>query len=207
MLAAAYVPLLRGFLLHRVGVGAVDDVLQETLLAGWTALPGYSRCAPFKAWLFAIAIRKCVDLYRVRGRRGIEVPLEEAESQLCAQKDWVTVADSNEAIRSALALLSDEQREVVEMYYYAELSLPEIARALERNLNTVKYQFYRAHTLVERALTEETIAETIEETMAVNQKSKSQYANQQMGLKIHSNKEEIGNDFKSKIKRKVTSNR
>jgi len=35
--------------------------------------------------------------------------------------------------------------ETTTLYYYAELTLPEIAEALGRNVNTVKYQFYRAH--------------------------------------------------------------
>jgi DNA-directed RNA polymerase specialized sigma24 family protein len=40
----------------------------------------------------------------------------------------------------------------LELYYYAELNLPEIAQVLNRNLNTVKYQFYRAHTQVAAAM-------------------------------------------------------
>ena len=40
------------------------------------------------------------------------------------------------------------------MYYYAELTLAEIAEALGRNVNTVKYQFYRAHTQVAEHLKE-----------------------------------------------------
>ncbi len=47
------------------------------------------------------------------------------------------------------------QREVLELYYYAELTLPEIAAALGRNLNTVKYQFYRAHALAAEGLAAE----------------------------------------------------
>lgn len=57
-----------------------------------------------------------------------------------------------ESVRAALSKLQDAQREVVELYYYAELTLPEIAEALKRNLNTVKYQFYRAHDQVAREL-------------------------------------------------------
>ena len=86
---------------------------------------------------------------------GAEVPLEEAEGHMGTQQDWDTMLDWKQSVRSVLTLLASEQREVVEMYYYAELSLPEIAVALERNLNTVKYQFYRAHTLIERALTDD----------------------------------------------------
>jgi len=50
------------------------------------------------------------------------------------------------AIPGMLAQLTDTQREVLELYYFSQLNLPEIARALNRNLNTVKYQFYRAHS-------------------------------------------------------------
>ena len=54
----------------------------------------------------------------------------------------------------ALLKLPENQREVLEMYYFAELTLPEIAGLLDRNLNTVKYQFYRAHTQVAEQLQE-----------------------------------------------------
>ena len=153
-LARDYAPLLRGFVLRRVPHEAADDILQDALLAAWTALPSYSRRARFKAWLFAIAARKCVDFYRARGRANIEVPLEQADTELSAQKDAYADVDQKQAIESALRLLPAEQREVIDLYYYAELSLPEIAQALERNLNTVKYQFYRAHTVAERELAE-----------------------------------------------------
>ena len=46
----------------------------------------------------------------------------------------------------------EAQREVLDLYYWAELTLPEIARALNRNLNTVKYQFYRGHDLVAQGM-------------------------------------------------------
>ena len=153
-LARDYTPLLRGFLLRRIPREAAEDVLQDTLLAAWTALPGYSRRSRFKAWLFAIAARKCVDFYRAKGRAGVEVPLDEADNQAGLQKDAYAAVDRAEAVQSALRLLPAEQREVIDLYYYAELSLPEVAQALGRNLNTVKYQFYRAHTVAERALSE-----------------------------------------------------
>lgn len=154
-LARNYTPLLRGFLLRRVPQETTDDILQETLLAAWISLPSYSHRARFKAWLLAIAARKCVDFYRVRGRVSVEVPLEEFENEAGMQKDAYAAVDRKQAIQSVLLLLPIEQREVIDLYYYAELSLPEVAQALERNLNTVKYQFYRAHAVVERELSEQ----------------------------------------------------
>lgn len=147
--------MLRSFLLQRVGPTVVDDLLQDTLLAAWIALPGYHRRAQFKSWLFAISVRKTIDHYRARSRANLLeiVPLDEAENQIGLQKDWFEATDLKQSIEVALERLSSEQREVVEMYYYAGLNLPEIAQTLERKLSSVKYQFYRAHALIENELT------------------------------------------------------
>lgn len=154
-LAGAYTPLLRRFLASRISVNGVDDVLQDTLLAAWTGLPKYTRRSGFKAWLFAIAVHKCTDYYRARGKSANDVPLEQADFLPTApdsRADAYAVVERQMDARAALALLPPEQREVLELYYFAELSLPETAAALNRNLNTVKYQFYRAHTQAEQHL-------------------------------------------------------
>ncbi len=52
------------------------------------------------------------------------------------QRHWVA---------GALESLSADQRQLLELYYFAELTLPEIAVALNKPVNSVKYQFYRAH--------------------------------------------------------------
>ncbi len=151
-LVRAYERQLRGFLLRRIGSCAADDVLQETWLASWVALPRYTGRSRFKAWLFAIALHKCTDYLRARGRAAAELPLEEADVRGVAQKDWYAAADTKQTVRALLVSLPVEQKEVVELYYYAELTLAEIAELLDRNLNTVKYQFYRAHTQIEQGL-------------------------------------------------------
>ena len=48
--------------------------------------------------------------------------------------------------------LPEVQREVLELYYYAELTLAEIAEVCGRHESTVKYQFYRAHAQVAQQL-------------------------------------------------------
>ena len=139
--------LLRGFLTRRAGAEAVEDVLQETWMAAWMALPNFTRQSRFKAWLFSIALHKAQDHHRARGRAPAEALSEEAEAALTAPDVYAAI-DLKHAVQAALARLPLAQREVLEMYYYADLTLPEIADALQRNQNTVKYQFYRAHALV-----------------------------------------------------------
>ncbi|HEU4753267.1 MAG TPA: RNA polymerase sigma factor [Armatimonadota bacterium] len=143
---------LRGFIARRVGTDAVDDVLQETLLAGWTGLARFDRRSGFKAWLYGIALHKCVDSMRKRGRTSVEVPLTDALAGWQSPEALYAAAELRETVRRAMDRLPPPQREVLELYYYAELTLAEIAAALGRNLNTVKYQFYRAHVVVEQGL-------------------------------------------------------
>ena len=138
---------LRGFLARRAGPEAAEDVLQETLLAAWIALPKFAGHAGFKAWLFGIALHKATDAHRAQGRAPTEPWSDVTEDALPAGRDEFADADVRHAVRDTLARLLPAQREVMELYYYAELTLPEIAESLERNLNTVKYQFYRAHAL------------------------------------------------------------
>lgn len=144
---------LRGFLSRQVGPDAAEDVFQETWIAGWEALKTYRGQARFKAWLYAIARHKCLDYQRAQKRSAAE-ELSEATDGLPFQQDAFANADRVQAVRAALAGLPKPQQEVLELYFYAELTLPEIAETLERNLNTVKYQFYRAHAQAAHALKE-----------------------------------------------------
>lgn len=138
--------VLRGFVVMRVGQDAADDVLQEIWTACWTALPGFGNRSGFKSWLYGISTNKCKDYHRGRARYGAE-SLDELE-EVASQDNAYGEIDLRESVKDALGKLPDAQKEVVELYYYAGLTLPEIARNVNRNLNTVKYQFYRAHEQV-----------------------------------------------------------
>jgi RNA polymerase sigma-70 factor (ECF subfamily) len=146
-------PLVRGFLARRLdSAEAVDDILQETWMAAWTKLPEYTHRARFKAWLFGIAVHKIGDHHRARAKSIAEQITPEIERTMATQSDPYAAVDLKDALNSILSQLPAAQREVIELYYYAGLTLPEIAETLKRNQNTVKYQFYRAHGIVESGL-------------------------------------------------------
>ena len=137
-------PELRRFVARRVRPEAVDDVLQEIWVAAWQALPGFSQRAKLRTWLYGISLHKCHDRYRAQRSEASLVPIDDLPlvDARPSVEDAVAQAD---AVSRLLGKLDETQREVVELYYYAQLTLAEIASVLDRNLNTVKYQFYRAH--------------------------------------------------------------
>ncbi len=137
---------LRCFLQTRIDEADVDDVIQEVFVAAWRALPGYDGRSQFRTWLFAIAFNKVRDHYRARMRRVSEVRVSEPESGPAEPVDFFARADLSLAVRDMLKTLSESQREVILFYYQDCLTLAEIAAVLNRNLSTVKYQFFQAHS-------------------------------------------------------------
>ncbi len=141
---------LRGFVARRVGLDAADDLTQDIWLACWQALPQYAGRSRFKAWLYGIATHKCADCLRARAQEARQQ--EEVRRAKPELPDAYRAIEIRQSVQQALQTVPDAQREVLELYYYAELTLAEIAQALNRNLNTVKYQFYRAHEQVAKEL-------------------------------------------------------
>ena len=144
---------LRRFLLRRTAPQTVDDILQETWIAAWRGLPRFGERSSFKAWLYAIAVHKCVNHHRTHSRQLQWETALEFDFAAPGSNSY-DAAEMRQAVQSILASLVPQQREVIELYYYDDLTLPEIAKVLQRNLNTVKYQFYRAHTMVTEELAE-----------------------------------------------------
>jgi RNA polymerase sigma-70 factor (ECF subfamily) len=141
-LIAVYEGELRRYVAKRIVAESVDDVLQDVWLAAWAALPTFDNRSRFKTWLYGICLHKIRDHYRSIKRSIPSVELSDNIPVAPGVVDQDLVA----AIPAMLAELTESQREVLELYYFSQLNLPEIARALNRNLNTVKYQFYRAHS-------------------------------------------------------------
>jgi RNA polymerase sigma-70 factor (ECF subfamily) len=112
-----------------------EDVLQETFLRiarklRWLSEPGY-----FRAWSFRIASR---EAFRALRAQRPNVPLENIdESRLPVDAPSLSRAELDE-LRGTVAALSPGSRAVIQLHYFEELSLDEVALALDIPLGTVK---------------------------------------------------------------------
>ncbi len=125
------------------------DVAQEAFLKAYRGLAGFKSEARFSSWLYQIAINLCRDRLRRRRTRST-VSLEELERAgpvLVARgpgaHDALVRKDLASAVRRAMAELAPEQREVLILKEYQELTFPEIAEALCLPVSTVKTRLYR----------------------------------------------------------------
>jgi RNA polymerase sigma-70 factor (ECF subfamily) len=135
---------IRKFLSRRIAKEQVDDLLQDIWLAAWTSMGEFDSRSRFRTWLYGIAINKCKTHYRSQQRRLAHLSLDDVVPD--RQTPAARMSDIEALLPSLLEMLNENHRQLLDLYYYGELTLPEMSRLLDRNLNTIKYQFYRAHT-------------------------------------------------------------
>ncbi len=109
------------------------------------------------AWLITLARSRALDRVRIESRRRERhEPLEavlEATSPDAGPDESAALAERGRLVRAALATLSPEQREVIEVAYYAGLSHTEIALHLGLPVGTVKTRIRTAMLRLRSELT------------------------------------------------------
>jgi RNA polymerase sigma-70 factor (ECF subfamily) len=126
-----------------------EDVAQEAFLRAYRSLPTYRGDGPFGAWVWRIALRLAVARARQRPEHLHAEP-QQAEGWLAgppAGSDPVAALLDEERrveVLHAIGSLPPEQRRVIAMRFYGDLSLDEISSGTGAPLGTVKSRLHRA---------------------------------------------------------------
>lgn len=139
-------------------VDEADDLTSEVFLAAFRALsPGTESFAQFKGLVFRIAHRRYVDWVRRSVRRRGSVPYEPALDERCAASAEECVAEllGRERALALLELLTPDQREVITLRVFGDLSLQQTAEVLGRDVGTVKSLQHRGLARLRRQVDEE----------------------------------------------------
>lgn len=144
-----YAPRLLRFLLLRVREPAdAEDLLQKVFLKVIEALPAFEdRGLPFGAWLFRIARNSAIDFERGRRAAGIAATLDAVADRASEQPGPDEIAERSLAaarVREALALLTEEQRDVVVYRFLGGLTPAEIGALMGKREGTVRALQFRA---------------------------------------------------------------
>jgi RNA polymerase sigma-70 factor (ECF subfamily) len=130
-----------------------EDLTQLVFVKVLEALPRYeSRGVPFGGWLFRLARNAVIDFIRTRHDYSeLDSLAEQANSD--ASPDEVAIARQDlDAVRAALATLTDEQREAITLRFFAGLSAREAAAAMGKQEGTVRGLQFRAIAGLRRQL-------------------------------------------------------
>ena len=116
------------------------DVLQETFAYLLGKFPGFELTASMTTFLYPV-VKHLSCAMRNKNRRFTSA--EEISCELTGPESKETDNHRSE-LAAVLAGLSDEQREVVLMRFVDDMSLQEIAEALNIPIGTVKSRLYQA---------------------------------------------------------------
>lgn len=123
------------------GRDAAEDAVQESLVRAWRDLPSLRDPERFEAWLYRVLMRACHDEAR-RARRLTRA--DAVVEPLGVASDHAAAMAERDAIDAVLRRLSLEQRTVLVLRYYLDLSNEDIAVALGLPRGTVKSRVNRA---------------------------------------------------------------
>jgi RNA polymerase sigma-70 factor, ECF subfamily len=152
-----YRPLVYRFLRRRLDGAdeSVEDLTEDVFVKLYEKLDRYvERGLPFTAWLYRIAHNQLVDYVRTLPRhytQPLDVVVDVPEQQ--ASAEYRSVLD-RETLEPALARLTPEQRQAVELRFLQGMSVAEAATAMGRSEEAVKKLQARALANLRRYLIE-----------------------------------------------------
>jgi RNA polymerase sigma-70 factor (ECF subfamily) len=134
------------FVLRLVGeAGAAEDLISEVFLDVWRQAGKFEARSAVSTWILAIARYKALSALRKRTEEELD---EEQAAAIEDTSDDPEVAmqkkDTGEVLRQALVQLSPEHREIIDLVYYHEKSVEEVAEIVGIPENTVKTRMFYA---------------------------------------------------------------
>ncbi len=136
------------------------DVVQETFLRAFRALPGFKGQAKFSSWLYRIALNLCRDWIRRQKRtpvvaapEGVDViELAAEQGPVESIEDLVARNQLSASVAVAMQKLPEEQRTAIILKEYHGLTFQEIADLQGCPLSTVKTRLYQGLSVLRRDL-------------------------------------------------------
>jgi RNA polymerase sigma-70 factor (ECF subfamily) len=134
-----------------------EDLTQLVFVKALEALPRYeARGIPFGGWLFRLARNAIIDQLRTRRDHLSLVTAMTRETEDAGPEATATLRDDLQRVARAMADLTDDQREVIELRFFAGLSVSEAAVAMGRQEGTIRGLQFRAIASLRRSLGIET---------------------------------------------------
>jgi RNA polymerase sigma-70 factor (ECF subfamily) len=127
--------------------GLAEEAAQQTFLKAWRAAETLDEGREMGPWLATIARRVAIDLLRSETRRSADSldSVAAADPALTTQPQAIEELHGVWEVRRALEELSPDEREVIRLQHFEELTHTEIAERLQLPPGTVKSRSFRAH--------------------------------------------------------------
>ncbi len=152
---------VRSFLRQRIRDHATaDDLAQEVFLGAMKSIAGFKYDSTVRSWLISIARYKLIDFLRSNKRRktvqnDVDLILDQAVLSQAENLDQ-DVTDVLETLNDCLQLLQPRARQLVDEYYFRDMTAQQIAIQNDQKPGTVRMTLLRIRRLLARCIAQRT---------------------------------------------------
>jgi RNA polymerase sigma-70 factor, ECF subfamily len=122
-----------------------EDLVSDVFIQVWRKAGSFEGHSQVSTWLLAIARFKALSsVNRRREVPGDELAMQLVEDTADTPEETVLKEDRTAQLRRCLAQMSREHREVIDLVYYHEKSIEEVAEIIQQPKNTIKTRMFYA---------------------------------------------------------------
>jgi len=128
-----------------------DDVLQNTFIRVYKALPNFKQNSSLHTWMYRIAYNESIR-YIEQNKKNQQDSLDDVNKTYLNNLEGDEYFEGDEIqlkLQQILAELTEKQRKIFQMKYYDDLKFSEIAELLEIKLSTIKSSYYTTVKYIE----------------------------------------------------------
>lgn len=133
-----------------------DDVVQNTFIKAWEALPNFRGDSQLYTWLYRIATNEVLSFLKKKKKhlfQSIDSVSFELESKV--DSSYFTGTEIEKKLQKAILTLPTKQRLVFNMKYFDELKYDEISEILGTSVGALKANYHHAKQKIEKYLTKD----------------------------------------------------
>ena len=130
-----------------------NDVVQNTFIKAWKALPNFRGDSKLYTWLYRIATNESITFLKKKRKRLFQ-SIDEVSLGLSAKIEG-SFFDGDEIekkLQKAILTLPTKQRLVFNMRYYEEIKYEEMALILDTSVGALKASYHHAKNKIENYL-------------------------------------------------------
>jgi RNA polymerase sigma-70 factor, ECF subfamily len=127
--------------------GTAEDLVSEVFIDVWSQAGRFEGRSQVTTWILSIARFKALSALHRRRRRDAELDdaaMELIEDTADSPEQTVLNSDLSAQLRTCLSQMSQEHREVIDLVYYREKTIEEVADIMRTPKNTVKTRIHYA---------------------------------------------------------------
>lgn len=125
-----------------------EEVAQDSFIKAFKSLKHFKGDSKFSTWLYKITYNNCIDRVKKIARKYNTDTIDEVnENKIKAIEDTLQTIERGErskVIKECMDLLPEDERTILWLFYFEELSLKEIKDVTSYSESNIKVKLHRA---------------------------------------------------------------